>query len=180
MPALSLLFDPRGAIDRRTFWSGLLQLAGVWLAVYFGLIYLEQIAGLAALPLAGEAYAIGVLAGSLYAGTAPDVGLAACLLLVAARYYMTACLMLKRSRHAGRGARPVMAFLLTSLLLHGLMGLWAWDLYGSDMAVIIPLMGDILANTLIWAIFMAWIGSTGRRRPVALTSGLQTRVRSAI
>jgi uncharacterized membrane protein YhaH (DUF805 family) len=179
MHALSLLFDPRGAIDRSTFWSGLAQLALVSLAICLGLGRLDQIAYLAALPVVGDAYAIGILAGWLYGGNAPDIAVTTTLLLVAARYYVAVCLMLKRSRHAGRGARPVVAFGLISAMLHGLMGLWAWDLYGDDMAMMIPMAGDLAATTLIWMIFVAWLGSTGRRHPVALTPGLQARIRSA-
>jgi hypothetical protein len=79
--------------------------------------------------------------------------------LVAARLYATACLVLKRSRGAGRGCGTVIAFGLTVLLVHVLMGLWVYDLYPQGMAVIVPLVLDAMASALIGAGFVLWIGA---------------------
>lgn len=169
MRALSLLFDPRGAIDRRTFWSGLLQLAVLGLAIDLGLTRLGVDPALAALPVVGDAFVIGGLANQVYGGTAPDVALTSALLIVVARYYVVACLMLKRSRHAGQGVRPTIAFGLVSLSVHGLMGLWAWSLYGEDMAVLVPMFADMAAGALVWTIFLGWLGSRRAWNPLPET-----------
>ncbi len=50
MRALSLLFDPRGAIDRRTFWSGLIQRMIVSVAVFAALTLVDGRLAWAALP----------------------------------------------------------------------------------------------------------------------------------
>lgn len=163
MRLLSLLFDPRGAIDRRAFWSGLIQLTVVSLAVYFGLIHLTLAWAFAALPAIGEAFMVSGLVGHLYGATVPDAVFVAALGVVAARLYPAACLMLKRSRDAGRGPRPLIVFSLISLAVHALMGLWAYDLFDDGMAVIVPLIADVAATALIWIIFVAWIGTSPSR-----------------
>src|SRR4051812_46218638 len=98
MSLLPLLFDPRGAIDRRAFWSGLLQLTLVSLAVYAGLTLVEKGVAWAALPLIGEAFVAVEVAAHAHDAALLDVSLLAGVFLVAARVYATACLMLKRSR----------------------------------------------------------------------------------
>lgn len=158
MRALSLLFDPRGAIDRRAFWSGLLQLTVVSVAVYVGLIRLGPDVAPAALPGIGEAFAVGGVVAHAYGAVAPDVPLVASILVVAARLYATACLLLKRSRDAGWGARPLVAFGLAGLLIHGAMGLWAYALFGEGMAVIVPMVAEIAATALVGAAFLVMIG----------------------
>lgn len=163
MRALSLLFDPRGAIDRRTFWSGLLQLAVLGVAVWLGLMRLGVEGGPAAIPVIGEAFLLGGAASHLYGGVAADVPLVSAVLIVAARLYAAACLALKRSRHAGQGRSPLIAFGLIVLLIHGLMGLWAYDLFDDGMAVVTPILADMAASALVWAIFLGWLGSLGAR-----------------
>jgi hypothetical protein len=71
MHVLSLLFDPRGAIDRSTFWSGLAQLALVSLADLSrpGTPGPDRLSRRPA--VVGDAYAIGILAGWLYGETRP-------------------------------------------------------------------------------------------------------------
>lgn len=175
MRALSLLFDPRGAIDRRTFWSGLLQLTVISLALYLGLTRLGVGTAMAALPVVGEAFVIGGVADHVYGGVAPDIALTSALLIVAARYYVVACLMLKRSRHAGQGLRPTIVFGLVSLAIHGLMGLWACNLFGEDMAVLVPVFADMAASVLVWTIFLVWIGSRGAWNPLPKTNRFSAR-----
>jgi len=160
MRVLSLLFDPRGAIDRRAFWSGLLQLTAVSVALYVGLIRFGPDVAPAALPVIGEAFAVGGVASHAYGAVALNVPLAASILIVAARFYATACLLLKRSRDAGWGVGPPAAFGLAGLLIHGAMGLWAYALFGDGMAVIVPIFADMTAAALFGAIFLA---STGAR-----------------
>ena len=163
MRVLSLLFDPRGAVDRRAFWSGLIQLMVVSLAVCWGLTRLESAWALTAPPIVGEAFALGGLVGQIYGAAVPDVALAAALGVVAARLYAAACLMLKRSRDAGLGARPLIVFGLVNLGVHALMGLWAYDLFDDGMAVIVPLIADVAINALIWAAFLVLVGARPSR-----------------
>ena len=159
MRVLSLLFDPRGAIDRRAFWSGLLQLTVVSVAVYVGLIRFGPDVAPAALPGIGEAFAVGGVVAHAYGAVAPDVPLVASILIVAARLYATACLLLKRSRDVGWGARPLIAFGLAGLMIHGAMGLWAYALFGEGMAVIVPMIAEVAAAALLGAILLAATGA---------------------
>jgi uncharacterized membrane protein YhaH (DUF805 family) len=163
MRVLSLLFDPRGVIDRRAFWSGLIQLTIVSLAVWWGLMRLDSAWALTAPPIVGEAFAIGGVVAQVYGAALPDVALMTALGVVAARLYAAACLMLKRSRDAGLGARPLIVFGLTSLAVHALLGLWAYDLFDDDMAVIVPLIADVAVTALIWAAFLILIGARPTR-----------------
>lgn len=160
MRALSLLFDPRGAVDRRAFWSGLVQLTVVSVAVYVGLIRFGPDVAPAALPGIGEAFAVGGVVAHAYGAAAPDVPLVASILIVAARLYATACLLLKRSRDVGWGARPLIAFGLAGLLIHGAMGLWTYALFGDGMAVIVPMMAEVATTVLLGVIILV---STGAR-----------------
>jgi uncharacterized membrane protein YhaH (DUF805 family) len=159
MLALSLLFDPRGAIDRRAFWSGLIQLMAVGLMVFAGSMRLDGQVGAAALPALGETYVLGAVVGRVYNAQAPDVSLIAALLVVAARFYVTACLMLKRGRDAGKGAGPLVAFGLAGLLAHVLIGVWTCDLFGEGMAMIAPLAADLAIATILGSGFTIWLGS---------------------
>jgi uncharacterized membrane protein YhaH (DUF805 family) len=161
MRLLSLLFDPRGAIDRRAFWSGLIQLMLVSLAVFAGLARLDTEVATAALPAVGEAFAVGGVASCIYGAQAPDISLIAALFVIAARLYVTACLMLKRSRDAGQGAGALIAFGLAGLLVHVLTGLWASDLFGEGMAVIVPLAADLAITTVLGSGFTVWLGARG-------------------
>lgn len=164
MRLLSLLFDPRGAIDRRAFWSGLIQLTLVSLAVFVGLARLETEVASAALPVVvGEAFAVGGVASCIYGARAPDVSLIAGFLVIAARLYVTACLVLKRSRDAGKGAGPMVAVGLAGLLVHGLMERWSDALWASEMGTVIPLFLGIAVDASLWAIFLIWIGSRPSR-----------------
>ena len=163
MRLLSLLFDPRGAIDRRAFWSGLIQLALVSLAVFVGLARLETEVASAALPVVGEAFAVGGVASCISGARAPDVSLTAGLLVIAARLYVTACLVLKRSRDAGKGAGPMVAVGLAGLLVQGLMERWSDALWASEMGTVIPLFLGIAIDASLWAIFLIWIGSRPSR-----------------
>ena len=164
MRLLPLLFDPRGAVDRRAFWSGFAQLTVVSVAVYFGLIHLTQAWAFAALPVIGEAFMISGVVGQVSSAAVPDVAFVAALGVVAARLYPATCLMLKRSRDAGRGPRPLIVFSLVSLAVHALMGLWAYDLFDDGMAVIVPLIADVAINALLGTIFVVWIGAGPTRR----------------
>jgi uncharacterized membrane protein YhaH (DUF805 family) len=170
MRPLSLLFDPRGAIDRRAFWSGLIQLTLVSVAVCLGLGVLEMDGGLAALPVIGEVFVVNEIVSHAYASSALDTALAASVLLFVARLYATACLMLKRSRHAGKDPAALAIVGLAALLIHGLMGLWAYDLFDNDMAVILPLGADIMLTAGLSTVFTVWLGAA---RPS--TSSDQTR-----
>ncbi|MFZ0270168.1 hypothetical protein [Caulobacter sp.] len=166
MRLLPLLFDPRGVIDRRAFWSGLIQLTIVSLAVYAGLTLVDGDVAWAALPAVGEAFVTVVIASHAHGAALSDVSLMAGIFLVAARLYATACLVLKRSRGAGGGSGMVVAFGLAVLLVHVLMGLWAYDLYPEGMAVIVPMVVDMMANALIGAVFVVWIGARPARSVV--------------
>lgn len=163
MRLLPLLFDPRGVIDRRAFWSGLIQLTIVSLAVYAGLTLVDGTVAWAALPAVGEAFITGLIAGHAHGAGLPEVSLMAGIFLVAARLYATACLVLKRSRGAGAGSGVAIAFGLAVLLVHVVMGLWAYDLFPEGMAVIVPLVLDAMAGALIGAGFMVWIGAQPAR-----------------
>jgi uncharacterized membrane protein YhaH (DUF805 family) len=163
MRLLPLLFDPRGVIDRRAFWSGLIQLTIVSLAVCAGLSLVDGEVAWAALPAIGEAFVTTLIAGHAHGPGLSEVSLMAGIFLVAARLYATACLMLKRSRGAGRGSGALIAFGLTVLLVHVLMGLWAYDLFPEGMAVIVPLAVDAMAGALISAVFVIWIGALPSR-----------------
>ena len=159
MRVLSLLFDPRGAIDRRTFWSGLIQLMVISVVVCTALSFVDIDAAWAALPVIGEAFATTEVAGQVRQGALPDVSLVAGMFLVAARLYVTVCLMLKRSRDAGKGARPLIAFGLVGLAIHGLMGLWAYDLFDDGMALIVPFIADAMATAALGLVFSVWLGA---------------------
>jgi uncharacterized membrane protein YhaH (DUF805 family) len=161
MRLLSLLFDPRGVIDRRAYWSGLIQLTIVSVAVFAGLARLETEVAVSALPAVGEAFAVGSLVSCVYGAQAPDVSLIAALSVIAARFYVTACLMLKRSRDAGQGAGALAAFGVAGLLVHVLTGIWASDLFGEGMAVIVPLAADLAITTVLGSGFTAWLGARG-------------------
>ena len=161
MRVLSLLFDPRGAVDRRAFWSGLIQLAVVSLLVFAGLARLDVRVAAAALPIVGEVTTLGDVVGRIHGGQAPDVPLVAALLVIAARLYATACLMLKRARDAGRGLSAPLAFGVAGLLVHVLMGTWMGDLFDEGMAVIVPLAADLAATTVLGSGFTVWLGSRG-------------------
>jgi uncharacterized membrane protein YhaH (DUF805 family) len=163
MRVLSLLFDPRGAVDRRAFWSGLAQLTIVSLAVCWGLTRLQSAWALTAPPIVGEAFALGGVLGQVYGASVPDVALLAALGVVAARLYAAACLMLKRSRDAGLGARPLIVFGLASLAVHALTGLWAYGLFDEGTAVIMPLIVDVAVNALLWAAFLVLVGARPSR-----------------
>jgi uncharacterized membrane protein YhaH (DUF805 family) len=97
MRLVPLLFDPRGAVDRAGFWSGLLQLTAVSVMVYLGLTGVEGTVSIAALPLIGETFVAGLVAGGVHGADDAGVVFTASLALVAARLYATACLMLKRA-----------------------------------------------------------------------------------
>lgn len=165
MRALSLLFDPRGAIDRRTFWSGLIQLMIVSVAVFAALTLVDGRLAWAALPATGEAFVATGVAGWFLFGALPDVSLLAGLFLVAARLYVTACLVLKRWRDAGGGFRAPAAFGLAVLLVHLATGLLIHDLFPKGVPVIAPLAAGAMANALIGAVFVVWIGARPHRSP---------------
>lgn len=171
MRLVPLLFDPRGAVDRAGFWSGLLQLTVVSLMVYFGLTGVEGTVSLAALPLIGETFVASLVAGGVYGADDAGVVFAASLALVAARLYATACLMLKRARDAGRSSGTVVVFGVSSLLVHVLAGLWGYSLSGEGMAVIVPMIFDLAVTGALAAAFVAWLGalrsSSFTRRVVA-------------
>lgn len=175
MRLLSLLFDPRGVIDRRTFWSGLIQLTIVSLAVFMGLARLDTEVAVAALPVIGEMSVVSDLVSDVHDAKTPDVALVAMLLVVAARLYITACLMLKRSRDAGRDADIVVAVGLASLIAHGMMGRWAYDLWGSDMGTIVPLFLDTVFNTVLWTIFLMAVGARPSHPRKAVTDPRASR-----
>jgi uncharacterized membrane protein YhaH (DUF805 family) len=174
MPALSLLFDPRGVIDRRTFWSGLAQLTLLGLVVWLGLARLGVEGSPAAIPVVGDAFLVGGAASHVQRAVAVDVPLAAAFLIVAARLYATTCLVLKRSRHAGLGRSPLIAFSLILLLIHGLMGVWVYDVFDDGMALITPLVVDMATSALVWAIFLGWIGSRGAWNPLPEAAGFRS------
>jgi uncharacterized membrane protein YhaH (DUF805 family) len=170
MLLLPLLFDPRGAIDRRTFLSGLLQLLIIALAVWLGLTPLDSTAGLAALPALGEAFiAIGLTA------NIPTISLASAILVVAARAYVTVCLMLKRLRDAGKDSAPLVTVGLASLIVHVLLGIWSCDLFKQQMPLVMPLIADIVANTLIWVIFIVWVEAQPTRPRATIEGPAQNR-----
>ncbi|MBO9560529.1 MAG: hypothetical protein J7515_18330 [Caulobacter sp.] len=158
MRALSLLFDPRSAIDRRTFWSGLLQLIMLSLVVWLGLTRIGFGAAIAAMPLAGEALLIGSASSHGFGSPDMAVTVTTAIALVAARYYVAVCLMLKRSRHAGLGPRPAVVFCVASLLAHALAAAWAWWAQDQDIMVLGPMFADMAANALICATFLVWLG----------------------
>jgi uncharacterized membrane protein YhaH (DUF805 family) len=164
MRLLSLLFDPRGAIDRRAFWSGLLQLTLVSVMISFGLAHLGADGALTVLPVIGEAFAVADLAGHVHASGGPDIPMMMVILTVAARLYATACLCLKRLRDAGHGPVPLVVVGLSGLAVHGLAALWTYDLWDREMAVILPLFADVALTALPWTILLAWLGTARRRR----------------
>jgi uncharacterized membrane protein YhaH (DUF805 family) len=159
MSVLPLLFDPRGVADRRAFWSGLIQLTVVSVAVYAGLGVLDSLVALAAPPVIGEVFVVNSVVGLLHGSALPKVVLEASVFLVVARLYVTACLMLKRSRDAGKGSRPLIAFGVVGLTIHGLMGLWAYDLFDDGMALIVPLIADAMLTAALGLVFTVWLGA---------------------
>jgi uncharacterized membrane protein YhaH (DUF805 family) len=163
MRLLTLLFDPRGVIDRRAFWSGLIQLTVVSVAVFAGLTWLGIEVAVAALPVLGEMSAVSDIVSCVHDARAPDVALIATLLVTAARLHVTVCLMLKRARDAGKSADIVIALGLAGLVAHGMMGRWAYDLWGSEIGTIIPLFLDTVFNTLLWTIFLIAVGARPSR-----------------
>jgi len=175
MRALPLLFDPRGAIDRRTFWSGLLQLAALGVAVSLGLTRVCPNATLAALPVIGDAWAVGMIVQHVHASSPMDVTLATTLLLAVARLYVTACLMLKRARHAGKDLGAIAIVGLAALLVHGLLGLWTYDLYGEEMAVIVPLVADAVITAGLGLVVTVWLGASPKSTARNWTSAVAAR-----
>jgi uncharacterized membrane protein YhaH (DUF805 family) len=176
MRVLSLLFDPRGAIDRRAFWSGLIQLAIVSLAVFAALTLVDRRLAWAALPASGEAFVAIDVASWILFGALPDASLVAGLFLVAARLYATTCLVLKRWRDAGGGFGAPVAFGLAMLLVHVATGLAIHDLFPKGVPVIVPLAANALANALIGAVFVVWIGvRPGRSPDRPVPTGLQVK-----
>lgn len=170
MRVLSLLFDPRGAVDRRAFWSGLIQLTLVSVAVCAALTLVDMGVAWAALPAIGEAWVLSDVAGHVRHAAPPDVPLVAGVFLVAARLYATACLMLKRSRDAGKRPHALIAFGLASLLVHVLVGFWVYDLFPEGMAIILPLAADAMITAGLGLVFTTWIGalrSPGSTRPAS-------------
>lgn len=163
MSVLPLLFDPRGVADRRAFWSGLVQLMVVSAAVYAGLGVLDSIVSLAAPPVIGEIFLVNAVVGLLHGSALPKVALEASVFIVAARLYVTACLMLKRSRDAGKGSRPLITFGVVGLTIHGLMGLWAYDLFDDGMALIVPLVADAMLTAALGLVFTVWLGASPSR-----------------
>jgi uncharacterized membrane protein YhaH (DUF805 family) len=159
MSVLSLLFDPRGLADRRAFWSGLIQLTVVSAAVCAALTLIDMGVAWAALPAVGEAWVLSDLAGHLRHAAPPDVTLVAGVFLVAARLYATACLMLKRSRHAGKRPHALIVFGLANLLVHVLIGFWVYDLFPEGMAIIVPLAADAMITAGLGLVFTTWIGA---------------------
>ena len=159
MRLVPLLFDPRGAVDRAGFWSGLLQLTVVSVMVYLGLTGVEATVSMAALPLIGETFVGGLVAGGVYGAESVDVLLVVSLALLAARLYATACLMLKRARDAGKGPDTVVVFGVASLLVHVLAGLWGYSLQGEGMAVIVPMVFDLAITGTLAVAFVAWLGA---------------------
>ncbi|KQY27687.1 hypothetical protein ASD38_17460 [Caulobacter sp. Root487D2Y] len=159
MSLLSLLFDPRGAIDRRAFWSGLIQLTIVSLAVVVGLTVVDMDVAWAALPAVGEAWVLSDVAGHLRHAALPDVPLLAGVFLVAARLYATACLMLKRARDAGKRPHALIVLGLASLLVHVLVGFWVYDLFPDGMAIIAPLAADAMVTAVLGLVFTTWLGA---------------------
>jgi hypothetical protein len=97
--------------------------------------------------------------------------LEASVFLVAARLYVTACLMLKRSRDAGKGSRPLIAFGVVGLTIHGLMGLWAYDLFDDGMAVIVPLIADAMLTAALGLVFTVWLGAQPARATTSIVAG---------
>lgn len=161
MRLLSLLFDPRGAIDRRAYWSGLIQLTIISAAVFAGLTRLDTLVATAALPILGEAFMLGVVAGWISGAQTLDVSLVAALLVIGARLYVTACLMLKRARDTGKGAGAPIAFGVVGLLVHAVMCAWTVALFGEGMAVIVPLAADLAIITVMSSVFTVRLGTMG-------------------
>lgn len=159
MRLLSLLFDPRGAIDRRAYWSGLIQLTLVSLAVFAGLLRIDGAAATAALPMVGEAFTLGALAGWIYGGQVPDVSTLAALAIIAARLYAAACLMLKRSRDTAGSVGAPVAFGVTVLLVHVAMGAWASAVFAGGLTVMVPMAADLAIVTVLATGFTAWLGA---------------------
>ncbi|WP_426044133.1 hypothetical protein [Caulobacter sp. DWR3-1-2] len=159
MPVLPLLFDPRGAIDRRTFWSGLLQLAVISLTLSFALASLGLPSASAVLPAIGEALITADITGHVYTASPPSVALVASILIATARLYASACLMLKRSRDARKSAGPLIALGLAELLVQGLVGLWIYDLFDDDdVAMILPIAVDAAITAGLGLGFTIWVG----------------------
>jgi len=169
MRALPLLFDPRGAIDRRTYWSGLIQLTLVSLAVGFGLLRLDSEVGVAAFPAFGEAFLVTGMAGSVYDAGVPDVAFLVSIPLIAARLYASVCLLLKRSRDVGKGLGGLTACGMATVFVHGLMGLWAYAIFDEGEAVILPLAIDAIVAATVGLAFVAWLGV--QRSAHAVTPG---------
>jgi uncharacterized membrane protein len=65
----------------------------------------------------------------------------------------------------------VVAFGLSTLLVHVLMGFWAYSLLGQDMAVIVPLAVDLVVALGLGLAFTVWLGlvrsASARRSPAA-------------
>ncbi|MBO9709148.1 MAG: hypothetical protein J7521_13160 [Caulobacter sp.] len=159
MHAVSLLLDPRGAIGRRDFWLGLLQLGLVEIAVFAALLRLAPETSMGAPPVIGEVFLVGAITARAYdPAYVALVPLLAAAGLVAARAWVTACLCLKRRRSTGKDVRPLLAFGLLTLAAHGLAGWWGLSLYDHDMAVILPLLLDFALSAFLGLWLVIWLG----------------------
>lgn len=160
MRTVPLLLDPRGAIDRRDFWLGLLQLGLVEIAVFAALLRLAPEAAMGAPPVVGEVYLVTAITAwaydPAYVTAAPLLAAAG---LAAARAWVTACLCLKRRRSAGKSVRALAAFGLLALAAHALVGAWAYSLYDQDMAVILPMLLDLVLAAFLGLWLVIWLGS---------------------
>jgi uncharacterized membrane protein YhaH (DUF805 family) len=164
---LRLLFDPRGAIGRGSFWAGLGLLSAVLivaLAASLGLnVWLPVGEAAAALtPVIGTSF----LASSIVEAVTDKharLQQIPLVLLACARLYPLVCLCLKRLRDAGRGPVWLIVVSAVSLAFHVQMGRWTYDLWASEIGQLVPGVVDTVFNTLLWTGFLVWIGARPSR-----------------
>jgi len=177
MTWLKLFVDPRGKIGRRAYWGGLGFMAIPQIVVWLwatgqskdtmALISLAVV-GAGIDPAALFSALTPVWAGALLSTvfdhqTMPSntLSIVVFILIVAARLYPMAVLGVKRSRDAGRGAKPVIALGLVTLITDA--ATWAWSAQVTTLAYdavlwSAPVFTNLAVVGLSWIGTMIWLG----------------------
>jgi uncharacterized membrane protein YhaH (DUF805 family) len=153
MKLVSLLFDPRGRIDRRAFALGLLLLVGLSLATA-ALVSRSPLLELALVPILGELAVTALFHGPVQGLNTPTM--AAFGLILAVRAYILACLCIKRLRDQGRTPDCLVVVVVVTLMAHVAAGAWKPD----ELDKFLPFVGlmlDFLGLAILWSGFLVWL-----------------------
>ncbi|MBO9709147.1 MAG: hypothetical protein J7521_13155 [Caulobacter sp.] len=163
MNLVSLLFDPRGAINRRAFWLGQALLLGAGAAL-FGLGQQVEIGlpAITVLPVLGDIAALEIIHRWIDEITIWDTNVGPGLALAALRLYAGTCLCLKRRRGMDGDLWMVVGPALAIAVLHLTVWAWGYDPLGRyDRLKEIDLVLALPPSLLL----VVWLGVASKRAP---------------